>query len=115
MILIFLVSCVDKLDLDWSVAALYDLAPMVPEGATAAWAPSAAMLGSCCPVRHPQGLGLMEAEALATGRSPTLVVLLKQERMDAPVLDSSVQGVVVQTRRSASSRAGGPDVMGKRT
>ena len=79
----------------WRLVGLYDsaaLMAMEQEGGASPpgipWRPNAGMARACGPVKHPDGLGMFEAEAIAAGRTPALVVLLEAVTSDAPPLTS---------------------------
>ena len=64
----------------WRLVAAYDAAPLL-ESAPASgylWRVPAGMEGSCGPAKMPMGLGKFEAEAVAQGLSPTLMMLLER-------------------------------------
>ena len=67
---------------DWTLVAAYDLAALAaadPENAPRTdfvWRPATGMESACGPVKMPQGMGVMEAEAIGSGLTPTLAILL---------------------------------------
>ena len=67
---------------DWMLVAAYDLAAVMagdPQPRTDfTWQPRPEMETACGPVKMPQGMGIMEAEAFASGLSPTLALLLER-------------------------------------
>ena len=63
----------------WRLVAVYDLAGAAAVGREGKADPST----SCGPAKAPDGLGVFEAEAMASGLSPTLAILLRREP-DAP-------------------------------
>ena len=80
---------------EWRLVGLYDSAALLAlehEGAKppamSAWRPHAGMSRACGPVKHPDGLGMFEAEAVAAGHSPALVVLLEATTPSARALTS---------------------------
>ncbi|MDP2313216.1 MAG: hypothetical protein Q8P41_09950 [Pseudomonadota bacterium] len=67
---------------DWVFAGMYDAASLVSldDGAVNsdfAWAPSPGMTASCGATRGPFGMGVPEAEAIASGRTPAVAILLE--------------------------------------
>lgn len=67
---------------DWALVAAYDLAAVMaadPQPRTDfTWQPRPEMEEACGPVKMPQGMGIMEAEAFASGLSPTLALVLER-------------------------------------
>lgn len=70
----------------WSLAAVYDATATarlgVPAGeefpSSLSWRPYDGMTDSCGPAKSPDGLGVFEAEAIGSGMTPVLTVLLKR-------------------------------------
>jgi hypothetical protein len=83
----------------WRLVGLYDSASLLAleqdetAAAPAAWQPHPGMVRSCGPVKHPDGLGMFEAEAVSAGETPALVVLLAAVNPRAQPLTSD--GLVV--------------------
>lgn len=76
----------------WELAGLYD-ASALPRATGAApasewlWKAPAGMVASCGEPKSPDGLGVIEAQAVVDGLTPTLAVLLRGAK-DAPPLDT---------------------------
>jgi hypothetical protein len=71
----------------WRLAGAYDVAPLLAVGDQPRdflWRSAPLMEEFCGPSRRPMGLGVFEAEAIASGLSPTLALLL--ERTDKQAL-----------------------------
>lgn len=68
----------------WRLVGLYDSTALGaladnPEGTTSPWVPSTGMVDFCGPEKAPYGFGLTEAQAIESGLTPALVVLLRQD------------------------------------
>ena len=64
----------------WRLVAAYDAAPLLKSAPASGylWRVPAGMEGSCGPAKMPMGLGKFEAEAVAQGLTPTLMLLLER-------------------------------------
>ena len=66
----------------WALVAAYDMAAVmaadVAPRSDFTWQPRPAMEAACGPVKMPQGMGIMEAEAMAAGLGPTLALVLER-------------------------------------
>ncbi len=88
---------------DWALVAAYDLAAVMaadPQPRTDfTWQPRAEMEEACGPVKMPQGMGIMEAEAFSSGLSPTLALLLERPEGHEALL--SLDNVQIALMRGA--------------
>lgn len=91
----------------WRLVGAYDAAALLAlggEGASGgtvhAWEPTEAMVRSCGPTKHPDGLGFFEAEAMLGGHTPTLALLLERTGAGAarPLTPSDVRVSLGQDR-----------------
>lgn len=72
-------------DAGWRLVAAYDSSALAAEGdlpASFSWRPRAGMAASCGEVKRPDGLGIFEAEAVAAGLTPALVLVLERTGAD---------------------------------
>lgn len=72
----------DDAGIGWRLAAAYDMAPLIADPTASQdgylWLPYLSMEQYCGPSRRPSGLGVFEAEAMATGLTPTLALILER-------------------------------------
>lgn len=76
-----LVGCVADTTPGWSLVGAYDLAAirsLEAEATDWTWSPPPGMRESCGPAKAPDGLGVMEAEAVAAGLTPSLALILER-------------------------------------
>ncbi len=86
----------------WELAGIYD-ASALAHGSDAAnwlWQPAAGMTASCGAAKAPDGLGVMEAQAIANGMTPALIVLLRRTDDSAPPLDTRTVHMSLASERS---------------
>jgi hypothetical protein len=92
--LLLLSSFVAAAPLEWQLAGIYDATALSlgpAEGVAAGnwlWQPVPGMERSCGAAKAPDGLGVMEAQAIANGMTPALAILLRRSGPDVPRLDS---------------------------
>jgi len=76
---------------DWALVAAYDLAAVMASDqiprSDFTWQARPDMEAACGPVKMPQGMGIMEAEAMASGLGPTLTLVLERPRDHTQRLD----------------------------
>lgn len=74
----------------WRLVAAYDAAPLLKSAQPSGyiWRVPTGMEGSCGPTKMPMGMGKFEAEAVAQGLTPSLVLLLER-RGEATTLQPS--------------------------
>jgi hypothetical protein len=88
-------------DVGWTLAGVYDASAVrLIDGAPEkrgdwAWKPSAGLTDSCGPAKAPDGLGVPEAQAIASSLTPTLALLLRRTRDNVPALDTRALRVAV--------------------
>lgn len=110
MLLLLLSSLASAAPLGWKLAGIYDATALAGGGVAAGqplnenwlWQPAPGMQQSCGAAKAPDGLGVMEAQAIANGMTPALAVLLRRTGTDVPLLDS----------RTVHVSIGGGDVSG---
>ncbi len=76
----------------WRLVAAYDATAIAQAGSddnTFLWRSRPGMQDSCGEAKRPDGLGIFEAEAVATGLSPALVLMLAHDGEEAPPLTAS--------------------------
>lgn len=95
---------------EWRLVGLYDSASLLTPSAelgvtsTFTWQPPAHMVSACGPVKHPDGLGMSEAEAVARGETPALVVILKAEQPNPKPLTSADLALVARRGPEAEAK-----------